>query len=367
MADKQIKRAALVFATTAISLLAVEIIASAMLFYRYRGSIPEIKGGSASSILMLTERIAMGWNATAGKSDDIITRSDPSPLFRYDSVHGYSIKPGTYRISFHKTDSSNSKPFSYRATVLEDGSRFAGYGNPPKGRDTSKVFVFGDSFVFGNGVNDEQTFSYHLQQALPDRHLRLFAAGGYSLSNAYLNFRRVGAGLNGNDVVILGYASFYGIRHVAAPSRLREYGSRLSRPHRSPDIKHVKVDIDEAGKMKIGLVPLFCEDAGGYCDQKDPDKAYMDKVSARLINEMARATEAKVFLLHMMGEKSDPVLRSIDPSVTVVSVLPEDFEHEVNDRIMDYDNHPGPYWHYAVHTRLLEGIRKHAGATGWNR
>jgi|688.fasta_scaffold223112_2 hypothetical protein len=361
MENRKSNRALLILVTAITSLLVVEITASALLFYKNKGAIPEFSDQPTSSILLLINRTITGRNTPPLKKNDVITKSDPSPMYVFDPVQGYSMKPGKYSISFLKTDSSKSKPFIFKATILNDGSRFVGNGKVQESKDTSHVFVFGDSFVYGTGVNDEQTFSYHLQQALPDRYVRLFAVGGYSLTNAYINMQRLKPRLNGNDVVILGYASFYGIRQVAAPSRLREYGKKYSRPHRSPEMKHVKVDIDESGKMTFGLVPLFCEDAGDYCNQKDPDKAYIDKVSVRLINEIAKASNAKVFLLHMMGDKSDPVLNSIDPSVTIVSVLPEDFEHEVNDRIMDYDHHPGPYWHYAVYTRLKEAISRDTG------
>lgn len=356
--NQRVKRSIQILATTAISLFVVEITSSALLHYRYRSSIPELNNQPGSSMLLIIKRL-FGDNDGVRLKNPITMRSEPSPLFTFDSAQGYSMKPGTYTISFHKPDSLKNKPFAFKATVLNDGSRFVGDGKVTKSRDTSHVFVFGDSFVFGTGVNDEQTFSYLLQQALPDKHVRLFAAGGYSLANTYINIQRLKPRLNGNDVVVLGYASFYGLRHVAAPSRLREYGIKKSNPQRSPNIMHVKVGIDGSGKMTFGLVPLFCEDAGGYCNQKDPDQAYMDMVSARLINEIAKATDAKVLLLYMRGEKSDPVLKSIDPSITVVSVLPEDFEHEVDDRIMDYDPHPGPFWHYAVHTRLREAITRH--------
>jgi hypothetical protein len=358
MENRKSNRALLILVTAIISLLVVEITASALLFYKYKRAIPAFSDQPTSSILLLINRTITGRNTSRLKKNNVITKSDPYPMYVFDPVQGYSMKPGKYRISFHKPDSSKSKPFIFNATILNDGSRFVGNGKVQESKDTSHIFVFGDSFVYGTGVNDEQTFSYHLQQTLPERHVRLFAVGGYSLTNAYINMQRLKSRRNGNDLVILGYASFYGIRQVAAPSRLREYGSKYRRSHLSPEMKHVKVDIDKSGKMTFGLVPLFCEDAGDYCNQKDPDKAYIQKVSARLINEIAKATDAKVFLLHMMGDKSDPVLKSIDPTVTIVSVLPEDFTYEVNDRIMDYDHHPGPYWHYAVFTRLKEAITR---------
>jgi hypothetical protein len=70
--------------------------------------------------------------------------------------------------------------------------------------------------------NDEQTFSFLLQQAMPDYNVKLLAAGGYSLTEAVLNFDRLKGKISDRDIIILGYADFYDVRHVVAPSRLRE-------------------------------------------------------------------------------------------------------------------------------------------------
>lgn len=156
----------------------------------------------------------------------------------------------------------------------------------------------------------------------------------------------------------MGFAEYYLVRQVAAPSRIRAFGKK--QPHYSPNLRHLKADLDSSGNLVLSTVSLFCEEAGDYCNQKDPDRHYQNRVAAKLINDIARGSRAKVLLLFMREYiRPEPVLKMIDTSVVeLVSCLESDFETMVHDHIMDYDLHPGPFWHYAIYTKLDERIMK---------
>ena len=73
---------------------------------------------------------------------------------------------------------------------------------PPR---TRRVLVFGDSFVFGVGVPEEQLFSGHLERLLSHSgavQVLNFGVAGYSTDQEYLLFRDLGVRL-GPDLVIL--------------------------------------------------------------------------------------------------------------------------------------------------------------------
>jgi hypothetical protein len=341
----------------AMTSIVAEILGASILYHRHRSKLAEFLGYSPSVILYTIQK-AIDLSKPPYERDKRQIKVVPSPLYVPDKAEGYVMKPGKYKVSIYKADYPSSKPYSYKATILEDGSRYVGAARIPKASDTQHVFVYGDSFIFGEGVNDEQTFSYLLQQKYAEKHVRLHAIGGGSLTNAYVDFQRNKHRLNENDVVILGFAQYYLLRNVAGPSRLRIYGKKQK--HYSPNLKHLKADVDSSGNLAISTVPLFCEDAGGYCDQKDPDRNYQNKVAAKLIDEIARGSRAKVLLLFIREyEKPEPVLKMINPSVIeLVSCLENDFEDMVHDQIMDYDPHPGPFWHYAIYTRLDERLSK---------
>lgn len=181
----------------------------------------------------------------------------------------------------------------------------------------------------------------------------MFAMPGYFLSNSYLDFQKVKGLLGKKDVVILGYADFYKIRHLAAPSRIRE-NSDPNNIMLNQQINQLRAGLYSARNLVFDHVPVFCAFAAGYCDPNDPTPEYMNDVTIKLINAIAEQTEAMVYVLHFKGVKSDPILKQLHEKIKVVSVLPKDFDYDMQDHIMDYDHHPGPYWHCTVHTKLSE-------------
>jgi len=104
------------------------------------------------------------------------------------------------------------------------------------------------------------------------------------------------------------------------------------------------------------LVAQDCEAIVGYCKQQDPPQSYLTAVSARLINEMGRSTAAQTIVLHIFGSKSNPVFSALDKNIKHVSALQEDFGYFIQDSVLHFDDHPGPYWHYAISRKLLSII-----------
>jgi hypothetical protein len=240
-----------------------------------------------------------------------------------------------------------------KVTINEDGSRWTGTADQ---NAKSSVYIFGDSFVFGSGANDEHTFAYLLQQARPEWRVRLFALGGYSLTQAYLRFDDLKDSLTDNDIIILGYADFYDKRHVVAPSRLREIHNWIA--ERNPDKQGrngflPRVSIGEGDKIELSYVQESCLHNNSYCENDDPSSIEMTNVTAALINYIADNTQARVYLLHFTGDPNNPVF-ALTKKTTLVSALAKDFDYFISDDIEGFDPHPGPYWHYAISRKLLQ-------------
>ena len=331
-----------------IFLSVIEIFSTLIVHHKYRSFNPALFDSPISATLFIIERLKKDAIQQENYCDyhDRVT-SDPLPLYIEDQKHGYKPKPGLYA---HFFKSCENKEIFYKSKVLitPEGRRYV--GNPP-GKIERKVHIFGDSFVFGEGVNDEQTFTYLLQNGMPSSKFYLHAAGGWSLSNALINFEQLKGSLSANDVIVLGYAGFYKIRHVAAPSRLRQYGNpgRAANPY----IKHVRISMTNNKTLSVDYVPVFCIHNQEYCSQPDPPSDYIDSVTAAIINTIAEHSKAKVYLFHFDGSKSDPVLKMLNSKVKVISSLGEDFDYRFRDDIMGLDEHPGPFWHYAMFQKLL--------------
>ena len=76
---------------------------------------------------------------------------------------------------FAKRASGTLEYLNTKITIMTDGTRFT--GSLPE-QPFRHVYVFGDSCVFGGGVNDEQTFTYLLQSVFRRSAFHLYAMGG---------------------------------------------------------------------------------------------------------------------------------------------------------------------------------------------
>jgi len=216
------------------------------------------------------------------------------------------------------------------------------------------IYIFGDSFVFGEGVNDEQTFSYLLQSEFKNYEVKNLAVGGYGTVQAYLQFRKLKDTILPEDLIILGYADWHKERNVAAPSRLRRYGEPSS--DLGEGAKHPKASIRGDGTLRIDLIPIYCKFNREYCSQRDPPKEEMDDVTKKLLADMAKEVQGLIAVLHFAGPKSDPALAAPPPNVKVIPATNADFDYKINDTIMEFDHHPGPFWHYAMYSRVASWI-----------
>jgi len=194
----------------------------------------------------------------------------------------------------------------------------------PAQSEKPTIYILGDSFALGSGVNDEQTFAYHLQMANPQYNVKLFAVGGYGLVHSYLRIEQLKSQVTERDIVIICYADFYDVRNVAAPSRLRDienWYKKRNLPNDGSKIPVASIGNDE--RLSINLVSQDCQERRSYCDSKDPPLSETRAISLRLIHEIAGATPAKAYLLHFDGAKDNPVVQ--DCGIEVISALQDDF------------------------------------------
>jgi hypothetical protein len=346
----------------ALMLLLFEVFASAVLMYRYRfaqnsSAALQREISAVSSINLIAEvarKAGVEFDRSAGYQR-YRKETQPDPFLKPDSELGYTTSPGVYLHTYflRQNVQSDWTSLKVKVTMNEDGSRWTGTAEQDA---ESSVYFFGDSFVFGSGVNDEHTFAYLLQQARPEWRVKLFALGGYSLTQAYLKFGHLKNTITDKDIVILGYADFYDKRHVLAPSWFRALNKWIAK--RNPD-KHdrnfvwPKVSIADGDKIEISYIQENCLHNNSYCEDDDPSSIEMTAATAALINYISSNTQARVYLLHLAGSADNPVF-GLTKNTTLVSALPSDFDYFVRDDIEGFDPHPGPYWHYAISRKLLQ-------------
>jgi hypothetical protein len=329
-------------------------------YYRFTGALGD--GLSQSSAVAVIEKVLSHFNLYSNRYDEPSQSSDPVDFFRHDNVLGYTANAGRFTHNFMKWKNQKFERLPIKVTINPDSSRWTG-----RTYDSAapNIFIFGDSFVFGYGVNDEQTFSYLLQAEIPDKNVHLFALSGYGLSQTYLRFEQIKNRISDKDIIIIGYADFYDARNVAAPS-LRNATYEWLKSHESEvgtinDFERVKAiirwpraTITPDNRLVFDLVNPNCE--ASSCADEEPSQEYMTTVSARLINKIVESTQAKVYVLHFDGSIKNPLLSKLDKRADLISVLPEDFGHFMRDDIAGFDKHPGPYWHYAISRVLIKRL-----------
>lgn len=353
------RKSVLWFATFAVMLLLLEIASSVFLLYWYRFTnsendpfVNEI--GMLSSVTLFYKTIGriQGRRISAYEYNK---ETNPDPFEIDDDVLGFSAGAGEYIHTYlrRKKSSGTWQPFKTKVTINPDGDRWV--GNSAE-LDSSSIYVFGDSYVFGSGVNDEQTFSYHLQQASPKKQVHLYAFPGYGLTQTYLRFRMLENRITSNDTIIIGYADFYDVRNVADPKRLRrmEYWHKKSKFNATPPRRTIpRAKILSDGSINVDYIEQNCQFNNGYCERESVSDEEKTNTTAHLINYIKNNTDAEVYLLHFAGDKENPVLDRIDERIEVVSALPSDFDYYIRDDVEGFDPHPGPYWHYAISRKLI--------------
>ncbi len=343
----------------------VEIFSSLVLIYHYRlnGKLQEDDVSVLSSVSLVNKALVDLGLFPPRDLDEWL----PHGMVVSDNSLGWTLRPGKYTWTLkHRVNPfSDWELLPTKVTINDDRSRWTGATpdllNP-------NIYIFGDSAVFGTGVNDEQTFAYYLQMARPNYNVKLMAVPGYGLVHNYVRFLQLKKDIHPNDIVIIAYAEYYDVRNVAVPSHIREtedrYKSRFSKdlPPRQDEFTP-EAALTDGDRLTIKLVEQDCKILGDYCKQEDPSPSYLRAVSARLINEMGHSFAGQTILLHIdaahptLASKSNPIFNTMDKNIELVSALQEDFGYFMEDRILYFNEHPGPYWHYAIFRKLLSVIQ----------
>ena len=335
---------------------ALEIASSAFLYAVNKDRIASLPGSPSEPATFLAVRTGLSWLMPGSFPDQATYRRmtrQPAGFFAGDPEQGYRANPGRYVFRYSGMKQGKVEHLDAVVTIKADGTRFTGTAPADAGR---RVFVLGDSYVFGDGVNDEQTFGFLLQAAFPDAAVHVHALAGYSWANALVTMERIREQIRPGDVVVLGYAAYYKERHVAAPSRLRSIrdwmASTFPEVELDPKDRVIRARLDDANRLALDTIAMHCKFNAAYCDGPAPEGAYVDRVSRELLRAIASRTAGKIHLLHMFGPKDDPVLRDLPANVQLVAATPQDFSYVMQDNIMGLDDHGGPYWHYAMYSKL---------------
>lgn len=146
----------------------------------------------------------IGWVDMYHKQKILRELSNSYTFDAYDPSKGWALKPNICdtKVFSEKTLGSNSK-----------GIRGKNEYYYKKNPNQLRILVIGDSFTFGEGVSDNETYPYYLQQMLPGTEVINFGIHGYGHDQMLIYLKEEGIKYN-PDIVILGYLYGDGIRNM---------------------------------------------------------------------------------------------------------------------------------------------------------
>ncbi len=290
------------------------------------------------------------------RTNDVTLWIDHGPLFVEDAILGYSLHPGSYDI----TEQRQGQSHRFHLTVDDGGRRSTSYFPTHMPR---RIFICGDSAMFGWGLNDEETVPWLLQQRLPQYEVVNLSSTSFSTVHALLQLKRADVQLSSSDIVVLTYSPRTNDINVASQSVFREFRNGLEARLGDTQIKNAIYypfgSINEQGELMIRRVDLLCSSQGGAknCVRDIPDPMVAMQVTKHAFDEIIALHPGRVLVAIFGGTDSDPVishLRAKGVAFADFRILPSD--PDIGDAV-DTDGHAGPFLNYLFYLRLLAGLQ----------
>jgi hypothetical protein len=178
---------------------------------------------SAGSSLVVSELYLRTHGAQP--SPPIVTVSEP--LYEPDPVLGWRNKEGRFLVRV--MNSAGAAP--YRVTNLANGRRATEREGVNPRRKV--VALVGCSFTQGQGISDDETYAWWLQQKHPGVELRNYGTGGYGTYQSLLLLERLFRGPKSEhpSVVVYGFIGSHEERNVATADWMQNLYRYSDRGH----------------------------------------------------------------------------------------------------------------------------------------
>jgi len=283
-------------------------------------------------------------------SNNLEITSEPPHIYMPDPELGYEFIPGriTYFTRLRRTGQVHAAP----ARILKGGGRATGYLPNPRER---KIWVFGDSIIFGGGNPDEHSFPWLLQARFPQLEVKNLATPGHGNVQSLVRLRRRAGEVGADDILIWGYGSYLNHRNSASPSLIGFYDAAVFEQLFSDGLSLPLAHL-ENGKLKIELRRMNCAGQEDWCAAGDPPFEEQARVTSALLEAFVRATPATTVVAYVDGPDDDPVIaRARHLGLVVADMRPDPMRNESDD-FYPFDSHPGPLSQYHFFRKLTTAL-----------
>lgn len=335
--DKRQRRFSLYFAMYGISLLLLLLVAEGMArLAGYRG--------------WTQERVA-------------VELKGPDRFFIPDSVYGYTVQPGVFELTekqaltFTVTHDLHSRRITSPLSAAND----------PLQRP--EIWIFGCSFTHGWGVNDEQSWPWKLQKALPAYRIVNFAVSGYGTLHSRMQLEAALATYPPPALVVLAYAGFHDQRNTANRFWMKTLSTfGVLETYSYPYVRQTQQSLIPRLKP-IGYQGLPGMRSSALMHLLDNFRNYAEDhwlqshaVSQRLIQEIADTSRSAGAGFLLAGITEDPMTQDMLARFSAQNLPVVDISVDLSDPALSFlplDPHPNA----AAHSRYAQSVA--AAIRGW--
>lgn len=178
------------------------------------------------------------------KKPDFDIRIEPGGMYnRRHPTLGYTHLAGRFHVTFPNGD-------AWVVTHLEDTLRVTRLAKR-HGQDDAgeRIWLFGDSFVHGWGLDDEETLGWKLQERLPEFDVVNFGVGGYGTMQSLIQYQEALEERLPPKVAVLAYAGFHDERNT----RLRRWKKATFSYDKFGPTATPYARLGSDGKLRIGF------------------------------------------------------------------------------------------------------------------
>jgi hypothetical protein len=343
-----VRRLILAGLIAAISIVSVEFCSSYIL-YRHFAKQGTGFQPSGLAVVDLVKRVLT--------SHFITVSSAGGRVFGRDDTMGFIMFPGQFLITEHNA----GKAHVFHLRVNERGERSTSYATV---HAPQRIFLTGDSGMFGWGVDDEDTFAWLLQTRLPSYEVRNLSMTSYSTVHALLQLKQLDPQAGPEDIVVLVYHpitnDFNVASHVVLKPMVDGFEVQLGDAVEMRAMTFPYAVVDARGALSVQRIAVDCAPAytSPGCAHPDMSREAAQKVTERVLDEIVATTKAHLMLAVINNEKDDSVIdhaRAL--GITLVDLREAPTDGEAVD-VIAVDGHAGPFWHHFAFLRLLDAMRQ---------
>lgn len=333
---------------------ALEFVSAGLLYhyYSHQQKVFMPQGSAATKLLHMT------WDKVRGRRPELVVSIDHGPLFALDDELGFTTLPGHYRVR----EALEKETHEFDLTVVAKGRRASSYQPVTASK---RMFILGDSSIFGWGLDDEHTVPWLLQTRLPDFEIVNIALNSYSTVQAMLLLQRASPALNSSDVVIVMYHALTNELSVMKQGVLADLADGMEIQLGTAGLNDAKMPfgvLNSQGELEIRRVSIACGKApsGPGCARPafDVDKAA--RVTERAFDKIMAMHRGRLVIGWLSGPDADPVIQYLSAHGAGIADLREKRGARCCDDkdTVPTDKHVGPFAAAGIYQRLFGALQE---------